>query len=105
MRSGTGRSSAAEERLVLGDEAECATWRQSRMVSRSSAGRQLELSLVEDGLTLAQPRLVTGGDVKCRRLCVGCGRLLCGSGPARTGSQASVRLDPDSLRLDARPCG
>jgi hypothetical protein len=45
-------------------------------------GRQLQLSLVEDGVTLAQPRLVTGGDVHGGRYVSGTVDLYMGSGPA-----------------------
>ena len=45
-------------------------------------GRQLELSLVEDGVTLAQPRLVTGGDVHGGRYVSGAVDIYVGSGPA-----------------------
>lgn len=46
-------------------------------------GRQLQVSLVEDGVTLAQPRLVTDGDVKGGRYVSGVVNLYAGSGPAR----------------------
>ncbi|HEY1298539.1 MAG TPA: hypothetical protein VGJ60_36115, partial [Chloroflexota bacterium] len=46
-------------------------------------GRQLQLSLVEDGVTLAQPRLVTGGDVHGGRYVSGVVDIYAGIGPAR----------------------
>jgi len=46
-------------------------------------GRQLQLSLVEDGVTLAQPRLVTGGDVHGGRYVSGVVDIYAGVGPAR----------------------
>ncbi|HEY2593848.1 MAG TPA: hypothetical protein VGK33_08100 [Chloroflexota bacterium] len=46
-------------------------------------GRQLQLSLVEDGTSLAQPRLVTDGDVKGGRYVSNVVNLYAGSGPAR----------------------
>jgi hypothetical protein len=45
-------------------------------------GRSLQLSLVEDGVTLAQPRLVAGGDVKGGRYVSGVVDLYVGMGPA-----------------------
>ena len=45
-------------------------------------GRQLQLSLKEDGATLAQPRLVTGGDVKGGRYVSGVVDVYAGTGPA-----------------------
>ena len=46
-------------------------------------GRPLLLSLVEDGVPLAQPRLVTDGDVKGGRYVSDMVDLHAGSGPAR----------------------
>jgi hypothetical protein len=46
-------------------------------------GRQLQLSLVEDGVTLAQPRLVTDGDVKGGRYVSDVVNIYAGTGPAR----------------------
>ena len=46
-------------------------------------GRPLLLSLVEDGVPLAQPRLVTDGDVKGGRYVSDMVDLYAGSGPAR----------------------
>jgi hypothetical protein len=46
-------------------------------------GRQLQLSLVEDGLQLAQPRLVAGGDVHGGRYVSDMVDLYVGSGPAQ----------------------
>jgi len=46
-------------------------------------GRPLQLSLAEDGAVLAQPRLVTDGDVKGGRYVSGIVDLYVGSGPAR----------------------
>jgi hypothetical protein len=46
-------------------------------------GRQLQLSLVEDGLTLARPRLVTGGDVHGGRYVSDVVDIYAGTGPAR----------------------
>jgi hypothetical protein len=45
-------------------------------------GRPLQLSLNEDGVTLAQPRLVTDGDVKGGRYVSGVVDLYVGTGPA-----------------------
>jgi hypothetical protein len=45
-------------------------------------GRPLELSLNEDGVTLAQPRLVTDGDVKGGRYVSDVVDLYVGTGPA-----------------------
>ncbi len=45
-------------------------------------GRQLQLSLKEDAATLAQPRLVTGGDVKGGRYVSGVVDIYAGTGPA-----------------------
>jgi hypothetical protein len=46
-------------------------------------GRPLQLSLSEDGATLAQPRLVTDGDIKGGRYVSGVVDLYVGTGPAR----------------------
>jgi hypothetical protein len=45
-------------------------------------GRQLQLSLVEDGVTLAQPRLVAGGDVHGGRYVSDMVDVYVGTGPA-----------------------
>jgi hypothetical protein len=45
-------------------------------------GRQLQLSLVEDGVTLAQPRLVTDGDVHGGRYVSNVVDIYAGTGPA-----------------------
>jgi len=45
-------------------------------------GRELQLSLVEDGTTLAQPRLVAGGDVHGGRYVSGTVDIYVGTGPA-----------------------
>jgi hypothetical protein len=47
-----------------------------------AGGRPLLLSLVEDGVPLAQPRLVTDGDVKGGRYVSGMVDIYAGSGPA-----------------------
>jgi hypothetical protein len=46
-------------------------------------GRPLQLSLNEDGVALAQPRLVTDGDVHEGRYVSGVVDIYVGSGPAR----------------------
>jgi len=46
-------------------------------------GRKLQLSLIEDGVTLAQPRLVTDGDVKGGRYVSDIVDIYAGRGPAR----------------------
>ena len=46
-------------------------------------GRPLQLSLNEDGVALAQPRLVTDGDVHGGRYVSGIVDIYVGSGPAR----------------------
>jgi len=46
-------------------------------------GRPLQLSLNEDGAALAQPRLVTDGDVKGGRYVSGTVDIYVGTGPAR----------------------
>jgi hypothetical protein len=46
-------------------------------------GRQLELSRIEDGVALAQPRLVADGDVKGGRYVSGVVNVYVGTGPAR----------------------
>jgi hypothetical protein len=48
-----------------------------------AGGRPLQLSLSEDGVTLAQPRLVTDGDVKGGRYVSGVVDIYVGRGPAR----------------------
>ena len=48
----------------------------------SGAGRPLQLSLNEDGVALAQPRLVTDGDVKGGRYVSGVVDIYVGTGPA-----------------------
>ena len=48
-----------------------------------AGGRPLELSLAENGATLAQPRLVADGDVKGGRYVSGVVDLYVGNGPAR----------------------
>jgi hypothetical protein len=50
---------------------------------QSAGGRPLQLSLSEDGVTLAQPRLVTDGDVKGGRYVSGVVDLYVGRGAAR----------------------
>ena len=45
-------------------------------------GRPLQLSLNEDGTALAQPRLVTDGDVKGGRYVSGTVDIYVGTGPA-----------------------
>jgi hypothetical protein len=45
-------------------------------------GRPLQLSLVEDGVVLAQPRLVTDGDIKGGRYVSGVVDIYAGTGPA-----------------------
>jgi hypothetical protein len=45
-------------------------------------GRPLQLSLNEDGVALAQPRLVTDGDVKGGRYVSGVVDIYVGTGPA-----------------------
>ena len=45
-------------------------------------GRPLQLSLNEDGVTLAQPRLVADGDLKGGRYVSGIVDLYVGTGPA-----------------------
>ena len=45
-------------------------------------GRQLQLSLVEDGTPLAQPRLVAGGDLKGGRYVSDVVDIYAGTGPA-----------------------
>ncbi|MBV9582797.1 MAG: hypothetical protein JO057_29795, partial [Chloroflexi bacterium] len=45
-------------------------------------GRQLQLSLVEDGTALPQPRLVPDGDVKGGRYVSGVVDIYAGIGPA-----------------------
>jgi hypothetical protein len=47
-----------------------------------AGGRPLQLSLAEDGVALAQPRLVTDGDVKGGRYVSGVVDLYTGQGPA-----------------------
>ncbi len=47
-----------------------------------AGGRPLQLSLIEDGTTLAQPRLVADGDVKGGRYVSGVVDLYVGTGPA-----------------------
>ena len=46
-------------------------------------GRPLQLSLNEDGVALAQPRLVTDGDVHGGRYVSGVVDIYVGTGPAR----------------------
>jgi hypothetical protein len=46
-------------------------------------GRPLQLSLNEDGTALAQPRMVTDGDVKGGRYVSGVVDIYVGTGPAR----------------------
>ena len=46
-------------------------------------GRHLQISLVEDGVTLAQPRLITDGDLKGGRYVSGMVNIYTGRGPAR----------------------
>jgi hypothetical protein len=48
-----------------------------------AGGRSLQLSLNEDGVALAQPRLVTDGDVKGGRYVSGTVDIYLGTGPAR----------------------
>ena len=48
-----------------------------------TGGRPLQLSLNEDGTALAQPRLVTDGDVKGGRYVSGVVDIYVGTGPAR----------------------
>jgi hypothetical protein len=48
-----------------------------------AGGRPLQLSLNEDGAALAQPRLVTDGDVKGGRYVSGVVDIYVGTGPAR----------------------
>ncbi|MGH3176486.1 MAG: hypothetical protein ACRDPF_21810 [Streptosporangiaceae bacterium] len=48
-----------------------------------AGGRPLQLSLNEDGVALAQPRLVTDGDVKGGRYVSGVVDIYVGTGPAR----------------------
>lgn len=48
-----------------------------------AGGRPLQLSLVENGTVLAQPRLVANGDVKGGRYVSGIVDIYVGSGPAR----------------------
>jgi hypothetical protein len=48
-----------------------------------AGGRPLQLSLNEDGVALAQPRLVTDGDVKGGRYVSGAVDIYVGTGPAR----------------------
>jgi hypothetical protein len=45
-------------------------------------GRPLQLSLVEDGVALAQPRLVADGDIKGGRYVSDIVDIYAGSGPA-----------------------
>jgi hypothetical protein len=45
-------------------------------------GRPLQLSLVEDGVVLAQPRLITDGDIKGGRYVSGVVDIYVGRGPA-----------------------
>jgi hypothetical protein len=47
-----------------------------------AGGRPLQLSLNEDGVALAQPRLVTDGDVKGGRYISGVVDIYVGAGPA-----------------------
>jgi hypothetical protein len=47
------------------------------------SGRPLQLSLNEDGVALAQPRLVTDGDVHGGRYVCGVVDIYVGTGPAR----------------------
>ena len=47
-----------------------------------AGGRPLQLSLNEDGVALAQPRLVTDGDVKGGRYVSGVVDIYRGTGPA-----------------------
>ena len=46
-------------------------------------GRPLQLSLNEDGVALAQPRLVTDGDIHGGRYVSGVVDIYVGTGPAR----------------------
>ncbi|MGH3176810.1 MAG: hypothetical protein ACRDPF_23465 [Streptosporangiaceae bacterium] len=48
-----------------------------------AGGQPLQLSLKEDGVALAQPRLVTDGDVKGGRYVSGVVDIYVGTGPAR----------------------
>jgi hypothetical protein len=48
-----------------------------------AGGRPLQLSLNEDGVALAQPTLVTDGDVKGGRYVSGVLDIYVGTGPAR----------------------
>jgi hypothetical protein len=48
-----------------------------------AGGRPLQLALAEDGTVLAQPRLVTDGDIKGGRYVSGVVDLYTGTGPAR----------------------
>ena len=52
------------------------------LAEQLAGGRPLQLSLNEDGTALAQPRLVTDGDVKGGRYVSGVVDIYVGTGPA-----------------------
>ena len=54
-----------------------------QVTEQLTGGRPLQLSLNEDGVALAQPRLVTDGDVKGGRYVSGVVDIYVGTGPAR----------------------
>ena len=53
------------------------------LAEQLAGGRPLQLSLNEDGTALAQPRLVTDGDVRGGRYVSGVVDIYAGTGPAR----------------------
>ncbi len=71
-----------------------------------AGGRPLLLSLVEDGVPLTQPRLVTDGDVKGGRYVAGMVDIYAGSGPASSrprpqpGRVALLRTAVAQMTLD-----
>ena len=57
-------------------------WRRSPRPEQLVGGRSLQLSLSEDGVTLAQPRLVTDGDIKGGHYVSDIVDIYVGTGPA-----------------------